>query len=61
MPWIDLYFLVRRMTTTWRIGDRTCLAALVSAFLYHERFHTATAVDHLAGTRRFPRRKAYQG
>ena len=60
MSWIDLYFLVRQMTTSWRIGGRTCFAALVSAFLYHERFHTSNAVDHLAGIRRFPRRKAYR-
>ena len=60
MSWLDLYFLVRQMTTDWHIGGRTCFAALVSAFLYHERFHTANAVDHLARTRRFPRRKAYR-
>ena len=60
MSWIDLYFLVRQMTTGWRIGGRTCFAALVSAFLYHERFHTANAVDHLARTRRYNRRKAYR-
>src|SRR2546423_15007222 len=60
MSWIDLYFLVRQMTTGWRIGGRTCFAALVSAFLYHERFHTSNAVDHLAGTRHFKRRKAYR-
>ena len=60
MSWIDLYFLVRQMTTSWRVGGRTCFAALVSAFLYHERFHTSNAVDHLAGIRRFPRRKAYR-
>ena len=46
MSWFDLYFLIRLMTTDWRIGGRTCFAALVSAFLYHERFHTANAVDH---------------
>jgi hypothetical protein len=60
MSWLDLYFLTRQMTTDWRIGGRTCFAALVSAFLYHERFHTSNAVDHLAGTRRFNRRKAYR-
>jgi hypothetical protein len=60
MSWLDLYFLVRQMTTDWHIGGRTCFAALVSAFLYHERFHTANAVDHLARTRRFKRRKAYR-
>jgi len=60
MSWLDLYFLVREMTTSWRMGGRTCFAALVSAFLYHERFHSSNAVDHLARTRRFPRRKAYR-
>jgi Transposase DDE domain len=60
MSWLDLYFLTRQMTTGWRIGGRTCFAALVSAFLYHERFHTSNAVDHLARTRRFKLRKAYR-
>jgi hypothetical protein len=60
MSWLDLYFLVRQMTTGWRTGGRTCFAALVSAFLYHERFHSANAVDHLARIRRFARRKAYR-
>jgi hypothetical protein len=60
MSWLDLYFLVRQMTTGWRIGGRTCFAALVSAFLYHERFHTSNAVDHLARIRHFNRRKAYR-
>ena len=60
MSWLDLYFLVRQMTTSWRTGGRTCFAALVSAFLYHERFHTSNAVDHLSRIRRFPRRKAYR-
>ena len=60
MSWLDLYLLVRQMTTTWRKGGRTCFAALVSAFLYHERFHTSNAVDHLSRTRRFLRRKAYR-
>jgi hypothetical protein len=60
MSWLDLYFLVRQMTTDWRIGGRTCFAALVSAFLYHERFHTSNAVDHLVRTRRFKYRKAYR-
>jgi hypothetical protein len=60
MSWIDLYFLVRQMTTTWRIGGRSCFAALVSAFLYHERFHSSNAVDHLSRTRRFNRRQAYR-
>jgi len=60
MSWLDLYFLTRQMTTGWRIGGRTCFAALVSAFLYHERFHAANAVDHLARIRRFKRRKAYR-
>lgn len=60
MSWFDLYFLVRQMTTGWRLGGRACFAALVSAFLYHERFHTANAVDHLARTRRFKRRQAYR-
>jgi hypothetical protein len=48
------------MTTSWRLGSRSCFAALVSAFLYHERFHSANAVDHLARTRRFNRRHAYR-
>jgi hypothetical protein len=48
------------MTTDWRIGGRTCFAALVSAFLYHERFYTSNAVDHLSRTRRSNRRKAYR-
>jgi hypothetical protein len=60
MSWLDLYWLIRQMTTGWRLGVRTCFAALVSAFLYHERFHTANAVDHLARTRRFKRRQAYR-
>jgi hypothetical protein len=60
MSWFDLYFLVRQMTTPWRMGGRTCFAALVCAFLYHERFHTSNAVDHLSRTRRFTRRKAYR-
>ena len=60
MSWLDLYFLTRQMTTDWRIGARTCFAALVSAFLYHERFHTSNAVDHLVRTRRFKYRKAYR-
>jgi Transposase DDE domain len=60
MSWIDLYLLVHQMTTSWRKGGRTCFAALVCAFLYHERYHTSNAVDHLAGTRHFPRRKAYR-
>lgn len=60
MSWMDLYFLVRQMTTGWRLGGRACFAALVCAFLYHERFHTANAVDHLARTRRFKRRQAYR-
>jgi hypothetical protein len=45
---------------TMTLGGRACFAALVSAFLYHERFHTANAVDHLARTRRFKRRQAYR-
>ena len=53
MSWLDLYFLIRQMTTQWRLGGRSCFAALVSAFLYHERFHTANAVDHLARIGRF--------
>ena len=61
MSWIDLYFLVRQMITTWRIGGRAYFVALVSAFLHHERFHTSNAVDHLSRTRRFKRRKAYRG
>lgn len=60
MSWLDLYLLVRQMTTSWRKGGRACFAALVSAFLYHERYHTSNAVDHLARTRRFHRRKAYR-
>jgi hypothetical protein len=60
MSWFDLYFLVRQMTTGWQLGGRSCFAALVSAFLYHERFHTANAVDHLARIRRFKRRQAYR-
>lgn len=60
MSWLDLYLLVRQMTTDWRLGGRTCFAALVCAFLYHERFHSSNAVDHLARTRRFKRRKAYR-
>ena len=60
MSWLDLYCLIRQMTTGWRLGGRSCFAALVSAFLYHERFHTANAVDHLARTRRFNRRQAYR-
>lgn len=60
MSWLDLYFLVRQMTNDWHIGGRTCFAALVSAFLYHERFHTSNAVDHLSRTRHFKRRKAYR-
>jgi hypothetical protein len=60
MSWLDLYLLVRQMTTTWRKGGRACFAAIVSAFLYHERYHTSNAVDHLARTRRFARRKAYR-
>ena len=60
MSWVDLYFLVRQMTTDLENGGRACFAALVSAFLYHERFHTSNAVDHLAHTRRFKRRKAYR-
>jgi Transposase DDE domain len=60
MSWMDLYCLIRQMTTSWRLGGRSCFAALVSAFLYHERFHTANAVDHLARTRRFKRRQAYR-
>src|ERR1051325_9846711 len=60
MSWLDLYCLIRQMTTNWRLGGRACFAALVSAFLYHERFHSANAVDHLARIRRFNRRKAYR-
>jgi hypothetical protein len=60
MSWLDLYLLVHQMTTSWRKARRTCFAALVSAFLYHERFHSSNAVDHLARTRRFLRRKAYR-
>ena len=60
MSWIDLYSLVRQMTTSWRVGGPTCFAALVSAFLYHQRFHSSNAVDHISLTRRFPRRKAYR-
>ena len=60
MSWIDLYLLVHQMTTPWTKASRTCFAALVSAFLYHERFHTANAVDHLARIRHFHRRKAYR-
>jgi hypothetical protein len=60
MSWIDLYLLIHQMTTSWRKGGRACFAALISAFLYHERYHTSNAVDHLASTRRFPRRKAYR-
>jgi hypothetical protein len=33
MSWIDLYFLVRQMTTDWHIGGRACFAALLYAFL----------------------------
>jgi hypothetical protein len=54
MSWLDLYFLVRQMITQWWLGAVLVLP-LVSAFLYHERFHTANAVDHLARTRRVPR------
>jgi hypothetical protein len=57
MPWIDLYFLVREMITGRRVGGRSCFAALVCAFLYHERFHSSNAVDHLARTRHFKRRE----
>ena len=60
MSWIDLYLLVRQMTTGWRLGGRACFAALVAAFLYHERFHSSNAVDHLAHSRRFSRRHAYR-
>lgn len=60
MSWLDLYFLIREMTTSWRLGGRACFSALVSAFLYHERFHSANAVDHLARTRHFKRRQAYR-
>jgi Transposase DDE domain len=60
MSWLDLYCLIRQMTTDWRLGGRACFAALVSAFLYHERFHAANAVDHLARIRRFNRRQAYR-
>ncbi len=60
MSWLDLYLLVHQMTTPWRKGGRTCFAALVSAFLYHERFHCSNSVDHLARIRRFKRRKAYR-
>jgi len=60
MSWLDLYWLIRQMTTGWRLGGRACFAALVSAFLYHERFHSANAVDHLARTRRFKHRQAYR-
>ena len=51
MSWLDLYFLVRQMTTDWRLGGRTCFAALVSAFLYHERFHSSNAVADCVKTR----------
>lgn len=57
MSWLDLYFLVRQMTTQWWLGGRAYFTSLVSDFLYHERFHTANAVDHLARTRRIPRRR----
>ena len=60
MSWIDLYLLVHQMTTSWRKGGRTCFAALVSAFLYHEHYHTSNSVDHLARIRHFARRKAYR-
>src|SRR6185503_10520125 len=32
----------------------------VSAFLYHEHYHTSNSVDHLARIRHFARRKAYR-
>jgi hypothetical protein len=48
------------MTTSWTKGSRACFAALVSAFLYHERYHSSNAVDHLARIRHFARRKAYR-
>jgi hypothetical protein len=48
------------MTSTWQLGSRTRFAALISASLYHERFHTSNAFDHLADTRHFKRRKAYR-
>jgi hypothetical protein len=46
MYWFDLYFLVRQITTGWLIHGRTRFAALVSASLYHERFHPSNAADH---------------
>jgi hypothetical protein len=55
-----LLFRYTLFETVTRLGGRSCFAALVSAFLYHERFHTANAVDHLARTRRFNRRQAYR-
>jgi len=60
MSWFDLYCLIRQMTTGWRLGGRACFAALVSAFLSHERFHAANAVDHLARIGRFKRCQAYR-
>src|SRR5689334_14808611 len=60
MSWIDLYRLVQTMTTGWRMGGQACFAALVAAFLYHERYHSSNAVDLLARVRHISQRHAYR-
>lgn len=60
MTWRELYTLVSAMTTSLRPGGRACFAALVAAFLYHERFHTSNAVDLLARVKHYTCRKAYR-
>jgi Transposase DDE domain len=60
MSWWDLYTIVEQMTSGFQPGGRACFAALVAAFLYHERYHTANAVDLLARIKSYGYRKAYR-
>jgi hypothetical protein len=60
MNWTDLYRLIEQITIGYRKGGRYCFAALVAAFLYHERFHRHNAVDSLSQMRKLSSRMAYR-
>jgi len=60
MNWTDLYRLIEQITIGYRKGGRFCFAALVAAFLYHERYHTSNAVDSLSRVRNLSARMAYR-
>lgn len=60
MNGMDLYTILGPMTSSWRAGGRACFAALIGAFLYHERYHSANAVDLLVRVRGYGYRMAYR-